>query len=59
MCTLTLAECAKRGEQREAEWNDLMLRYAEKYPELKKEYDAWFNQELPEGPDGRSRAVGV
>ena len=44
-----LAECAKRGEQREAEWNDLMLRYAEKYPELKKEYDAWFNQELPEG----------
>ena len=42
-----LAECNRRGEQREADWNDMMLRYAQEYPELKAEYDAWMENELP------------
>ena len=44
-----LAESAARGAQREAEWNDMMARYAQAYPELKQEYDAWFSGALPEG----------
>ncbi len=43
-----LADCAARNAQREAEWNDLMARYAEAYPELKKEYDDWYGMKLPE-----------
>ena len=43
-----LADCAARNAQREAEWNDLMARYAEVYPELKKEYDDWYGMKLPE-----------
>lgn len=43
-----LKECADRGSQREREWNDLLARYAQAYPELKKEFDAWYNMELPQ-----------
>ena len=43
-----LRECADRGAQREREWNDLLARYAQAYPELKKEFDAWYNMELPQ-----------
>ena len=43
-----LADCAARNAQREAEWDDLMARYAEAYPELKKEYDDWYGMKLPE-----------
>ena len=43
-----LRECADRGAQREREWNDLLARYAQAYPDLKKEYDAWYNMELPQ-----------
>ncbi|MBR5383259.1 MAG: transketolase, partial [Clostridia bacterium] len=43
-----LADCAARNAQREAEWDELMARYAEAYPELKKEYDEWYAMKLPE-----------
>lgn len=43
-----LRECADRGAQREREWNDLLARYAQAYPDLKKEFDAWYNMELPQ-----------
>ena len=43
-----LKECADRGAQREREWNDLLARYAQAYPDLKKEFDAWYNMELPQ-----------
>ncbi|MBQ7455874.1 MAG: transketolase, partial [Clostridia bacterium] len=44
-----VAEAAARGAQRHAEWDAMMARYAQAYPELKKEYDAWFSGDLPEG----------
>ena len=43
-----LQESARRGAQREQEWNELLTRYAQAYPDLKKEYDAWYAMELPE-----------
>ncbi len=43
-----LRECADCGAQREREWNDLLARYAQAYPDLKKEFDAWYNMELPQ-----------
>ncbi len=44
-----LHECAARSAQRENEWKHMMEAYAQKYPELKKEYDAWMSLTLPEG----------
>ena len=43
-----LQECAHRGAAREQEWSELLARYAQAYPDLKKEYDAWYNMELPQ-----------
>ena len=37
---------ADRGAQKEAEWDQLFAAYAEQYPDLKKEWDAWFSQEV-------------
>lgn len=42
------AETAKRGAQAQAEWNVLMAKYAEAYPELKAEFDRWLADELPD-----------
>ena len=40
-------EAARRGAEAEKEWNELFSKYAKKYPELKKEWDVWFSDELP------------
>ena len=40
-------EAARRGAEAQKEWNELFSRYAKKYPELKKEWDVWFSDELP------------
>ena len=40
-------EAARRGAEAEKEWNDLFAKYAKKYPELKKEWDVWFSDEIP------------
>ncbi|UOR12611.1 transketolase [Halobacillus amylolyticus] len=37
------------GEDKEAQWNDLMKQYKESYPELGKELEQAINGELPEG----------
>ena len=41
------AETAKCGAAAEEAWNALMAEYAKAYPELKKEWDTWFCDELP------------
>ena len=40
-------EAARRGAEAQKEWNELFSKYAKKYPELKKEWDVWFSDELP------------
>ena len=40
-------EAARRGAEAQKEWNDLFAKYAKKYPELKKEWDVWFSDEIP------------
>ena len=40
-------EAARRGAEAQKEWNELFAKYAKKYPELKKEWDVWFSDELP------------
>ena len=40
-------EAARRGAEAQKEWNELFAKYAKKYPELKKEWDVWFADELP------------
>ncbi|MBQ6922710.1 MAG: transketolase, partial [Clostridia bacterium] len=37
-----------RGKKAEREWKALFKAYAEKYPELAKEYKAWKNNEMPD-----------
>ncbi|HIU32978.1 MAG TPA: transketolase [Candidatus Pullichristensenella excrementigallinarum] len=41
------AKAAQRGQEAEDRWNNLMAEYAKAYPELKKEWDIWFSEELP------------
>ena len=41
------AETLAAGKQAEAEWDALFAEYAKQYPELKKEWDVWFSDELP------------
>ncbi len=43
----TTGETIAKGEKAQAAWNELMAKYAEAYPELKKEWDVWFSDELP------------
>ena len=43
----TTGETIAKGEAAQAAWNELMAKYAEAYPELKKEWDVWFSDELP------------
>lgn len=38
-----MAEVIAAGEKAEEEWNALFQAYSEKYPELAKEYDLWYN----------------
>ena len=40
-------EAARRGAEAQKEWNELFAKYAKKYPELKKEWDVWFSDEIP------------
>ena len=40
-------EAARRGAEAQKEWNELFSKYAKKYPELKKEWDVWFSDEIP------------
>ena len=40
-------EAARRGAEAQKKWNELFSKYAKKYPELKKEWDVWFSDELP------------
>ena len=40
-------EAARRGAEAQKEWNELFAKYDKKYPELKKEWDVWFSDELP------------
>ena len=37
----------RRGEKKEAEWNELLAAYKEKYPELGKQFELVLNNELP------------
>lgn len=37
----------KNGEQKEAEWNELLAAYSEKYPELGEQFELVLNDELP------------
>ena len=41
------AKAAQRGQEAEDRWNNLMAEYAKAYPELKKEWDIWFSEDLP------------
>lgn len=41
-------ETAAHGKAAEQAWNAMMQRYAEKYPELYKEYTVWFKREFPQ-----------
>ena len=42
-----VAEIVAAGAKAEAEWNEMFKAYAEKYPELAKEYAVWHSDELP------------
>ena len=42
-----IAEINAAGAKAEAEWNEMFKAYAEKYPELAKEYVVWHSDELP------------
>ncbi|MBO4836441.1 MAG: transketolase [Clostridia bacterium] len=44
-----LRSLAERGAQRQQEWEELLERYGEAYPELRREYDKWYDSSLPEG----------
>lgn len=35
------------ADKKEQEWNEMFAAYAAKYPELAKEYDVWYSEELP------------
>ena len=41
------AETIAAGKQAQADWEKLFAEYAKQYPELKKEWDVWFSDELP------------
>ena len=40
------AEAAAAGEEAQKAWNKMMRAYAKAYPELKKEFDAWFSGKI-------------
>ena len=42
-----VAEINAAGAKAEADWNEMFKAYAEKYPELAKEYAVWYSDELP------------
>ena len=42
-----IAEINAAGAKAEADWNEMFKAYAEKYPELAKEYAVWYSDELP------------
>ncbi len=42
-----VAEINAAGAKAEADWNEMFKAYAEKYPELAKEYAVWHSDELP------------
>ncbi|MBQ3568056.1 MAG: transketolase, partial [Anaerotignum sp.] len=42
-----IAEINAAGAKAEADWNEMFKAYAEKYPELAKEYTVWYSDELP------------
>ncbi|MBR3993060.1 MAG: transketolase, partial [Anaerotignum sp.] len=42
-----VAEIKAAGAKAEADWNEMFKAYAEKYPELAKEYAVWYSDELP------------
>ncbi|MDO4530995.1 MAG: transketolase, partial [Bacillota bacterium] len=42
-----IAEINAAGAKAEADWNEMFKAYAEKYPELAKEYAVWHSDELP------------
>ena len=44
-------ECVEKGRKAEEAWQQLIDGYAEKYPELAKEYGQFMNGELPDGWD--------
>ncbi len=41
------AETQAAGKQAQAEWEKLFAEYSKAYPELRKEWDVWFSDELP------------
>lgn len=41
-------QIAQKNAEAEDAWNKLFAAYAEKYPELKEEWDTWFSEELPD-----------
>lgn len=41
-----VAAITAEGAKAEAEWNEMFRAYAEKYPELAKEYAQWHSDEL-------------
>ncbi len=47
---------AEEGRARQAEWEDLMARYAEAHPEKAAELERWLAGELPEGWDAEMPA---
>ncbi len=41
------AETIAAGKQAQADWEKLFAEYSKAYPELRKEWDVWFSDELP------------
>ena len=41
------AKAQEKGAKAQAEWEKLFKAYSEKFPELRKEWDVWFSDELP------------
>ncbi|WP_422486178.1 transketolase [Gudongella sp. DL1XJH-153] len=43
-----MEKLVKESQEKEAQWNELMKKYSEKYPEEAKELQSWLSGEIPE-----------